>query len=237
MKQEKRTFNDFVSGDGLLNFCLSVGVFLLIVTYGGIMHRINPNPVAFGYDVAVSVIEALFFGLATFLVIRQAQKQYIKAAYASFEGVAIFLYYNSPYFGEWANFMLTTYISIFAAFTFYSLGYISLFRYNEQQKERAKNERKNEREEQRSNTILDKSGTPFLFSNEHKKPIIGFVNSSKNEHDTQKPIEHAQNSDLNAGMNKNEQVMYLIEQGYTYRSISEKLGISTGAISRIKNSK
>jgi len=233
MKQERKNFNDFVSGDGLLNFCLSVGVFLLIVTYGGIMHRINPNPVAFGYDVAVSVIEALFFGLATFLVIRQAQKQYIKVIYAFFEGVALFLYYNSPYFGEWANFMLTTYISIFAAFTFYSLGYISLFRYNEQQKERAKNERN----EQRMGAVLDKTGTPFMFNNEHKKPVIGFMNSSKNEQETQKPIEHAGNGDLNTGMNKNEQVMHLIEQGYKYRSIAEKMGISIGAISRIKNSK
>jgi uncharacterized protein YerC len=207
--RKSSNFNEFVSGDGLLNFCLSVGVFLLVVTYGGIMHRINPNPVAFGYDVLVAIVEAFFFGLATFLIIRQAQKQYIKFIYAMFEGCALFLYYNSPYFGEWANFALTTYISIFGAFTFYSLGYISLYRYKEQLKELAKEAKK--QAVTVSNTILDKTGEPLRFVEE--KPVIGFKAKAQVQE---------------------EEVYKLIQKGMKYRDIAEKTGFALSSINRIK---
>lgn len=217
------SFNAFVSGDGLLNFCLSVGVFLLIVTYGGIMHRINPNPVAFGYDVTVSVVEAFFFGLATFLVIRQAQKHWVKLLYAGFEGVALFLYYNSPYFGAWANFALTTYISVFAAFTFYSLGYISLHRYREQLRELAREARRQALHE--SQVILDKTGAPFKSVVE--KPAIGFQAQAKPS-----PMAAA-GVDANAG--RDAEVLRLLAEGYTYREVERRTGVTLGTISRIKN--
>lgn len=214
----KKTFNDFVSGDGLLNFALTVGVFLLVITYGGIMYRINPNKVNFGYDVLVSIVEAFFFGLATFLVIRQAQKQYIKFVYAMFEGLALFLYYNSPYFGQWANFALTTYISVFGGFTFYSLGYISLYRYRDQLKKAAIEAKKQAFEA--GKVILNKDGEPYW------KPDMGFTAKYHDQDNHQE------------GKGKNgytERDIWLMTKNFKYRDIREKTGWSLGAISRAKD--
>lgn len=224
--KKPQTFNEFVSGDGLLNFALSVGVFLLIVTYGGIMYRINPQRVWLWYDVMVATVEAFFFGLATFLVIRQAQDGRIKFIYAGFEGVALFLYYNSKYFGVWADFALTSYISVFGAFTFYALGAISLHRYKEQLA--AAGEGLNKKVRQVSANILDKTGEPYTQ--------VGFqlTNTAKKEvkkgglKQVSKPVQ----SPLKASESE---VMRLIADGVSYSKISELTGYSKGNISRIKS--
>ena len=87
-----------------------------------------------------------------------------------------------------------------------------------------------------SPNILNKQGTPFRFTDE-QKPIIGFVNKLNNEQATEQPVPKAKKAAEQSEQrhfSKDEQVLDLIEQGFTYRKIRERTGVSLGAISRIK---
>lgn len=128
MKKEN-TFEDFVSGNGLLNLTLCIAVLFLMHTYTKILWLINPD--GYALDAILNLVESLFFGLVTFLVIRRANNQAVKILFAVCEAVAVFLYYNSGWFGTNASWYLTSYISFLSASSVFALGYISLTSYKQ----------------------------------------------------------------------------------------------------------
>jgi len=134
MNEKRNTFEDFVSGNGLLNLTLCISVIFLMHTYTKILWLINPD--GYALDAMLNLIESLFFGLVTFLVIRRANNVGIKVMFAFCEAVAVFLYYNSSWFGKEASWYLTSYISILSASSVFALGYISLSSYKQKVTER-----------------------------------------------------------------------------------------------------
>jgi len=115
-------FEKFVSGNGLLNLTLSIGVVFLMHTYTKILWTINPSQHQF--DLGLNVIESLFFGLVTFLVIRRADTVWAKVVFSVFECIAVFTYYNQLH-----KFYLSSYIAVLSASSIFALGYISLQAY------------------------------------------------------------------------------------------------------------
>ena len=115
-------FEKFVSGNGLLNLTLSIGVVFLMHTYTKILWTINPSQHHF--DLGLNVIESLFFGLVTFLVIRRADTVWAKVVFSVFECIAVFTYYNQLH-----KFYLSSYIAVLSASSIFALGYISLQAY------------------------------------------------------------------------------------------------------------
>lgn len=133
MKTKDFSFSNWLAGRQAVSFTLAVGVFFLISNYQGIIYRANPDNVqAFSYpfifQVIASHLDSFFFGLATAIIIFQAQKEWQKITYCCFEGLMIFLNLNRNFInglGLDSQALLATYVAVFSAFTLYFLGILA----------------------------------------------------------------------------------------------------------------
>jgi hypothetical protein len=147
-RKKAHWFEEWVSGNGLLNFTLSVWVFFLMHTYTRILWAMNQK--ANGVESGLHVIQSLGLGLVTFLIIRRAKRFWIKLLFAVYEFLAVFLYYNEKY-NEW----LTLYIALLCASAIFGLGYISTQAYNDAKAQEEKEEEEVNSEILRLTSLLE----------------------------------------------------------------------------------
>jgi hypothetical protein len=133
MKNRNNDFENFITGNGLLNFTLCVWVVFLMHTYTRILWRISPE--AKEFESLLQVVESIALGLVTFLIIRRARHMSVKILFALYEFLAVFFYYTP----EWQGY-LTAYIATLCASSVFGLGYISTQSYKERKQEDGKEE-------------------------------------------------------------------------------------------------
>lgn len=150
MKHKENNFEDFVTGNGLLNFTLCVWVVFLMHTYTRILWKISPN--AGEYESGLHVIESIALGLVTFLIIRRARHTVVKLLFSLYEFMAVLLYYTPNMQGY-----LTYFVATLCASSVFGLGYISTQSYKERKEEEAKGEKQVNGEILRITTLLEGS--------------------------------------------------------------------------------
>lgn len=162
MESKKYTFENFVTGNGLLNSTLVIWVVFLMHTYTRILWRVAPK--AEQFESFLHVIESVALGLVTFLIIRRARNVFVKLLFAMYEFLAVMLYYN-----EALNYLLTYYLALLCASSIFGLGYISNQSYKDKLAKEGEGQQKvNEEVERLTNlltqAILELTSTQSLVS-------------------------------------------------------------------------